>query len=185
MANVNEALDRCSEVLEESGLIYIIVVQTSDTKLTSARGNVERQDAAQMLREAADAAQALAPKITDSQLQAWAARAQELGVDFYCPTCDGECKGEQFHAKDGIGELDRQLRELVKSYLAEYEGDGYTVGTFFAFAARVLLSVPLEAPIYLHREAAAYGRCIALVAEQAWQLIEQAASDLGAKQKRV
>jgi hypothetical protein len=55
MANVSEVLDRCGDLLEEAGLIYIIVVQTPGTKVASARGNVARQDVAQMLRETADA----------------------------------------------------------------------------------------------------------------------------------
>lgn len=33
----------------------------------------------------------------DQRMKLWAARADELGVDVYCPTCDGECKGEAFH----------------------------------------------------------------------------------------
>jgi len=68
-------------------------------------------------------------------------------------------------------ELDRRLEELVKLYLEEYEGDGYTVGTFFAFAARCLLSAPIGAPVYLHREAEAYGHCLALAADQAWRVV--------------
>lgn len=55
MADVSEVLDRCGDILEQAGLIYVIVVQTPGTKVSSARGNVERQDAAQMLREAAAA----------------------------------------------------------------------------------------------------------------------------------
>lgn len=55
MANVSAVLDRCAEILEKAGLIYIIVVQTPGTKVSSAKGNVERQDAAQMLREVAAA----------------------------------------------------------------------------------------------------------------------------------
>lgn len=52
--SLKEVLDQCGDLLEQAGLVYVIVVQRAGTKLASAKGNVERAQAAQMLREAAD-----------------------------------------------------------------------------------------------------------------------------------
>ena len=73
-------------------------------------------------------------------------------------------------------EIETLLGEAVKAYLAEFDCDGYTVGTFFAFAARALLSVPTGSPLWLQRESEAYGHCVALAAEQAWRVVEMAAA---------
>jgi|WetSurMetagenome_2_1015567.scaffolds.fasta_scaffold10651_14 hypothetical protein len=71
-------------------------------------------------------------------------------------------------------QIDLELRKVVKLYLEEFSGDGYSIGTFFAFAAQSLLSAPTESPIYLKREAEAYGHCVALAADQAWRVVETA-----------
>lgn len=72
-------------------------------------------------------------------------------------------------------DIEVQLRKVVDLYLAEFSGEGYNVGTFFAFAARALLSVP-DSPLWLQRESEAYCRCLAFSAEQAWYVISMARS---------
>jgi hypothetical protein len=47
------ALEQCEIILEGVGLIFIIVTQIPNSKMCYIKGNVERHNAAQMLREAA------------------------------------------------------------------------------------------------------------------------------------